>query len=95
MVKRVCTNKLPTHEEAAQILGQLRIAPEICDGCGIKPCTYSLYLFGSKELIEETYRKREEKQWRGYCDYPAVCETCPEYQTCSHLHPEEHYLGLG
>ena len=42
------------------------------------------------------YEKEEdEKQWRGFCNPPTVCETCPEYRTCSHLHPEEYYLGLG
>ena len=95
MVKRLCTNKLPTHAEASQIGAQLKTNPEICEDCSIRPCTYSLYVYGGKELIEETYRKREEKQWRGYCDYPTVCETCPEHGSCSHLHPEEYYLGLG
>ncbi|KKN55612.1 hypothetical protein LCGC14_0580840 [marine sediment metagenome] len=47
-VKRLCTNEMPTHKEASAIMKQLRVNPEVCDNCKIKPCTYGQYVFGKK-----------------------------------------------
>lgn len=46
-MKRLCKkNKVPTHKEASAIHKQLRINPEVCDNCKIKPCVYGLYIWG-------------------------------------------------
>ena len=52
-IKRLCKKgKLPTHNEAAQILKQLGTNPEVCETCKIRPCVYGLYVFSSKEQLQ-------------------------------------------
>ena len=62
MAKRLCTKEIPSHEEASKIHKQLTINPEVCESCKIKPCTYGLYVFGSKERIAEYTSNLNEQE---------------------------------
>lgn len=46
-VKRICraTNHI-SHSKAREVVKQLKINPEICEGCNIKPCVLAVYIFG-------------------------------------------------
>ena len=47
-VKRKCTEKIPTHKQVEKILEQLKTNPEVCEGCPISECTFSIYLHGKR-----------------------------------------------
>ncbi len=45
-MKKLCNDKIPTHKKASKILKQLKENPEVCETCGIKPCTFGKYVWG-------------------------------------------------
>lgn len=41
-----CEGRQLNHQEAIEVHKQLRVHPEVCDDCGIKPCILAEYLYG-------------------------------------------------
>ena len=45
--KRICTSQKLDHSTARKVLKQLKTNPEVCEKCKIKPCIFTLYLWGN------------------------------------------------
>ena len=46
-INRIChKDKQLNHQEAVKVYKQLRMHPEVCDDCDIKPCIFAEYMYG-------------------------------------------------
>jgi hypothetical protein len=62
--KRIChENQQLTHEEARKVYQQLKLHPEVCDNCTIKPCVFAEYVYG--KLTSKSQKDNSEVEIRG------------------------------